>query len=433
MRVTTMARSEAMLERGVTRGVLVLAALSLALSGVGLTACGKDEVKAPEEAPGSRVAIQVSPSSLASVEDVHYTLTVATTAVPPAVVWTRSVTSQAFGDGRGSLTYVGPCDASTPTNTVTVQVDALIGPEGPLTSWADPGPVSQTVACDPNADTQVTFDLTLARAAEQGFVDVAINFGDIFCSAKLDCLEAFLHNASGARDTTIIVALACSSGQGSNTILQLDSPELVCTDGTRTTIDLSAGPGNTGQTGPHVYQVASYRQKEQVPGAEKCAWNTAIGLDLGSFDPSDPVDCVLRARATASPEAWTDAQTPAGAVWPYIEWEVPVVTASVLSCTEHPLDVPGSGVATRYATPEDRKHFAAALDCGACAEAHCAVALQGHLCDGTQSSAAGPVQLRSTPDGVVVVADGVPASAPMLLPEGYALQGCCADPCCDWP
>jgi len=339
----------------------------LAIALATLAACQAEP--APDDTPGARVAIAVAPLSLPGITDATYTLSVT---AGSDTVWTRSITSSAYGDGGGSASYVGPCDASVGDNAVSLTVDALLGPGGtPITSWNDPGTISRTVTCAANADTPVQFDITLARAANQGFFDVAVTFDDIFCSAKLDCADALLHNADGARDTTFVVAFACTTGSGSTTELHLAPPTLSCSDGTSLAVDPTLGPGNTDESNAHVYQVASYRGREGFGGIEKCFWNTAIGVDAATFTPGGGVSCTLSAKASASSAAWADGQTPEGQLWPYVDFSVQVVSDGALVCANHPLDVDGSGVATAYAQPDARETLAFGMSCGGCSGGPC--------------------------------------------------------------
>ena len=386
---------------------------------------------APPAAAGARVAVAIAPLDLPSVGNASYRLTVTNGAAPAETVWSRTVDADAYGDGAGGVSYVGPCDASTPLNTVTVELLHLYSPSGAeITDYLSPGPLSRTATCLADADTAVHFDITLARAAQQGFFDVAVSFDDVFCSAKLDCLDAFLFNAAGQRDTTVVVAFACTTGAGTTTTLHLDTLAVTCTDGTTTEVVPTAGPGNTGQTGPHVYQVATYRGQEQLAPYQKCYWNTAIGLDLESFGAGSTTDCTLSARASASQVAWDAGAVPDGAVWPWMKWTVPLVTDGQLVCSQHALNAPGSGVTTEYTRPGDASvSFAASMDCASCVGGACTASLHGHACAGALAGVSGPVVFRSTAAGVVVSVEGI-ASAPMPLPAGYTLAGCCADPCC---
>ncbi|TNF30476.1 MAG: hypothetical protein EP329_13700 [Deltaproteobacteria bacterium] len=392
-----------------------------------LLACSA-RTPAPDR-PGARVAIAVAPLDLPGIGDATYTVTVRNGG--DEVVWTREVTSSAYGDGSGAFSYVGPCDADLASNTVTIELTHLYASGGAERfDFDNPGPLSRVAVCRADTDTPVTFDITLVREANQGFFDVAVSFADIFCSAKLDCIDQFLYNAAGERDQTVIVALACTTGAGTATILHLDNLEVDCSDGTQTQIVPTAGPGNTGQTGAHVFQVATYRGAEQLAPYQKCYWNTAIGLDMASFAGDTTTDCTLRTRASASEIGWLDGQTPEDATWPYIQWEVPLVTDGALVCSQHQVNVPGSGVTTEYAVPGGaRVRFAAAMPCSTCVAGSCVASLQGKLCTGQLAGVADPVVFRETPEGVVV-AIGSAESAATPLPDGYTLEGCCADPCC---
>ena len=360
------------------------------------------------------------------VTDVVYQVKVRNTATPPALVWERTLRSSDYGDGAGSLTYVGPCDASTDTNTVHLEVLELHAFDGPITDWVNPGELVQSARCAANADMRVSFDVTLARRASQGFFDVAVNFDDIFCSAKLDCLSELLHHGD-QRDTTLVAAFACTTGAGTPTVLHVDAFELACSDGS-VWIDSVQGPGNTNQTSAHVFQVATYRGKEGLPTFETAYWNTAIGLDLASFPPPSMVDCTLRGRATASQSDWSDGMTPAGQLYPYIQWDVEVVRDGALVCGHHPLDG-GTGVETRYAKPPERVRFAGAMPAASCEDGTCDVVRKGAICSGSLAGVAGPVLFAGTPQGVIVTMNGQ-ESDPMPLPSGYNLTGCCADVCC---
>jgi len=124
-----------------------------------------------------------------------------------------NVCSGQFGDGRGGISYVGPCDAQARNdqNVVEIElVDLYTGdPAVALASdeYRNPCPVGGgqcklSVACEENADAAVVSNLTVMRDAIQCFFDIAVNFEGIFCSAKVDCLAeplVFDPMRSGAR------------------------------------------------------------------------------------------------------------------------------------------------------------------------------------------------------------------------------------------
>ena len=337
----------------------LLAATSLAA--VALTACSE----ASTPGPRGQVAITVSPLSLAGITEATYTVTVTNASAGGGeVVWSRALTSTRYGDGAGSLSYVGPCDASTGVNTVILDLTELRGAGGPLApgSFADPTPITREVVCTENADTAVVFDMTIARTAQQGFFDVAVAFRDVFCSAKLDCENretgadlALLHDATGARAMTVVLGFACAGSLSGPTFLYLDDPVIDC-DGYALDVRVDpSGRGNVPLATPpnanadgYLFAAAVYRG---VEGTGHIAyWNVALGLDASRFASAGV--CTLRARATASTEPFP--QTPLGfplppaTVYPVIDWAVQLSDATDRTCSTHEVNVSGSDVATQY-------------------------------------------------------------------------------------
>jgi len=319
------------------------------------TAC--DASPAP---PGERVAVAIAPLDLAGVANADWRLTI--TNGSDETVWTRDVDADGYGDGAGSVSYVGSCDADDNDNTVTIELLGLESAGGAAIapgSYRNPGPISREFTCVADADVAVDFDVTVARAAEQGFFDVAISFADIFCSAKLDCVDEddqplrLLHDASGARGPTAVVALACTADTAAaSTELYLDPLEIDCADRSAT-VDPTAGPGRL-TTGagidqlpgtPALYAAQVTRGSEQLAG--KVYWNTMLGLDP-TVD-----DCWLTTTATAYPGTLEGGVTPAGSTWPLVRWSVQLTDdADQVACTSHELDGTPSGVATIYAQPD---------------------------------------------------------------------------------
>jgi hypothetical protein len=308
---------------------------------------------------GPGVAISVAPLSLPGVSDATYTLTV--TNDGGDVVMTRSLTSSAYGAGDGSISYVAPCDADDNDNTVSLELLELRGPGGALidpATWRNPGELSRDFTCVEGADVAVTFDLTIARAATQGFFDVAVVFDDIFCSAKLDCVDEddqpllLLHDGDDGRARTAVVALACTGGPGAvATTLYRSALTVTCSGGTAV-VDPSAGPGNLGfgsgisGTDGLLFGAAVYAGTEQL-GYNKRYWNVLLGLGPAA------TGCTLTATATATSGTFEASTTPAGNAWPYIDWDVALTNgAGVTVCAHHPLDGVGleAGVATEYTT-----------------------------------------------------------------------------------
>ena len=327
-------------------------------------------LRAPEQTkpPGAEVVIEVAPLTLPGVTDVTYTLTVVTAS---ETIWTRQVSSSQFGDGAGALSYVGPCDGTVNPNTVQLVVDAIQMVDGALVEgvdFANPAPagrpLERDITCTPDTDTRVTFDITVARAARQGFFDVGVEFEDIFCSAKLDCvktteagtepLELLFNPHTNVRERTAVVALACTAGpDAGDTWLHMDDLVVTCAGGQTFSVSPNLGPGNLSPSFPGppntadlFFQTAVFRGYEPLAGANKGYWNVALGLNADAFDTLGP--CTLHAAATATDGNLTNGATRVGATWPYIEWNVTLVDVDGdLACTSH-AHGDGSGVTTAY-------------------------------------------------------------------------------------
>lgn len=285
---------------------------ALAVALLALAACGQGPPPAQDD--HARVAITAAALRLPGISDVAYTVTVRNGA--DQVVWSKAVSSAQYGDGAGAFAYVGTCDADSNPNQVQLVIDRLVDSDGATidpATYRNPSPVIQPVTCVANTDTPVLFDITVVRAAQQGFFDVAVEFDEIFCSAKLDCQDAFLHSqSSGERGPSAILGFACTAGNGDPTWLYFaDDVVLQCGDRTYF-VDPTGGPGNLGADPPALFQIAVYRGREAFAGLEKCYWNVAFGLD-----PSE-APCTLTAQATATSKAFVDGHTPTGAVRPEI-------------------------------------------------------------------------------------------------------------------
>jgi len=372
-----------------TRAARVAMAMILGLFGA--SACDDASPSTAEPALDVRLAAL----DLATVGEVVWDVQVLGAGDPAAVVWQRRLTSSRYGDGAGSASTVGPCDADASPNTVRVWVVGLY--DAPL-SAAEAGafaagspaaiaapslafqnptaaaPLSRAVACTPNGDNAVQFDVTLARPAMQGFFDVAIAFNAIFCSAKFDCCtptegggcadSALLFDASGQRGRTFVLGLACTAGLDDTvaTTLYLDDLTLDCnltSDASTVAADLTLDP-NPPEPGnlcvaaddalsscdalteadpdrvdadAYLFQAAVFRGTEALTSgggaAHKVYWNVALGVR-----PSI-AGCTLRTAATADDGADdTDGvtaattgdggQVAAGQVYPFVRWEVPL-------------------------------------------------------------------------------------------------------------
>ena len=314
--------------------------------------------------PRGSVAIEVAPLDLPGIVDADYTIAVTNgSAGGGENVWTRDVSSQAYGDGGGSVSYVGSCDAATGTNTVILTLTALYDVDGEVAvgSYMNPTPIEREITCVENADTAVTFDITLARRAEQGFFDVAVQLEDIFCSAKLDCQREdgsdleLVHDSDGARGMTAVLGFACTGSLSGTTFLYYDDPVISCSglaqdirvDPTGLgNVDLGSAP--SANADGYLFGASVFRGVEGFAG--KAYWNVAFGLDSDVFASAGT--CVLTQRATASSDAFPQEPggfpLPPGSVYPVIDWQVTLSDATHRVCTNHEVNAAGSGVETHY-------------------------------------------------------------------------------------
>ncbi|TNF25186.1 MAG: hypothetical protein EP329_23490 [Deltaproteobacteria bacterium] len=316
-------------------------------------------IQAQPGGPEGRLAIDVAPLNLSGITNADYVLTVHNGPNGTGdVVWTRAMSSQQYGDGSGSLSYVGTCDASTGTNTVTLELTNLYDVSGtvPVGTYMNPTPVTRQITCVENADVAVQFDVTLARQADQGFFDVAVQFKDMFCSAKLDCQNAdgtdldLLHNASGARDMTVVLGFACTGSLTGTTYLYMDDLVVDCTGQALDVHVAPVGLGNvtpTANPGGYLFGAAVYRGVEGFAG--KAYWNVSLGLDASKFAALGT--CTLTTRATASdtpfPQEALGFPLPPGTIYPVIDWDVVLSDASGRVCTGYQVN-DGPEVMTHY-------------------------------------------------------------------------------------
>jgi len=335
--------------------------------------------------------------NLQGVGDVVWDVEVVNGADPAQVVWQKRLSSTGYGDSTGSASYVGPCDADPGVNENTVKVwvvgvysspvatlgtfasGAVGGATTPDVEFQNPttaGALTQVATCQENADVFVQFDVALMRPAQQGFFDIAVNFNNIFCSAKFDCCADtdangcaadgtediyLLFDAAGVRSSTMVLGFACTAGAtaGVETELYLDALQLDCTSPTAETFaaDITLNPsgpaGNQCTAGAdgmstctgvvtesngvdadaYLYQLAIFRGLEQLQSggidAQKVYWNLALGV-MRAETGADITDCWLRTQGTADDANGTSivalGNIAAGAVYPYIQWDVDLAT-----------------------------------------------------------------------------------------------------------
>ncbi|MFT7579752.1 MAG: hypothetical protein ACI9MR_001418 [Myxococcota bacterium] len=411
-----------------TKSLLTLIAIAGVVSG-----CSQAE----EGALAEGLRITVAPLTLDNVEEVSYGIKVRSAT---ETVWERTgLTSTQYGDGQSAVTYIGPCDASNNPHTIELTIEEIRADGQALVDPGDfinPAPAGQPlrqvdVTCVENGDVLVAFDITVIRNAQQGFFDVAVNFDDIFCSAKVDCRDAFLHDpTTDDRGASAIVGFACTAGENSPTYLHTSDLTLSCTGAAGTVTYPLANGGGLGQHGPvtaagvgvpGVFDWATYQGNESLTSngepLQKCFWNRAVGLDLTSFQAGGVTSCTLSGIATASetPEI-SDVLGGTSSSYPIIRFSVDVLSEGTTLCENQPLNGDGSGVTTEYVTsdtdPTTLQPFTGTLSCGD----------KVVVCDPNN-------QVQQVGDSITVTSGG--ASITMPLPDGMDLDdSCCVDGCC---
>jgi len=181
----------------------------LLLGALGAASCA--DIPDGSAPAGPTLTVAVAALNLVGVGDVVWDLEVVNGGATPQTVWQRRVSSSGYGDGAGSASYVGTCDAGANPNTVRVWVvgvygaavadagtfdrgatdgaGAVTGTPLPFENPTAAGPLTRDVICAANGDVAVQFDVALMRPAQQGFFDIAISFNDVFCSAEFDCCD----------------------------------------------------------------------------------------------------------------------------------------------------------------------------------------------------------------------------------------------------
>jgi len=395
---------------------------------------------------GGSLKVKVAPLDLQGIDNAIYTVSVVNAL--GQTVWSETVDANQYGDGKGDITYVGPCDASAGANpnVVTVTLESLVDDTGETLvdgAWKKPPPLVKQVTCLPNADVLVEFNITVLRSAEQGFFDIAVNFDDIFCSAKMDCQDELLHRPGpdGKRDLTAVVAFACTAGTKGDgtpedTYLYWGDAAIVCRDGATVVqtypVQTHLAPGNNGPiystTGAPVigvYQSATYRGTEDFQDIDKCYSTFALGLDTAVLG----ANCTFEATATASADRFTEPelQTPPNTVYPIVRWAVPLTRAGDLVCVPNPINATGSFVQTEY-TDFAGAPLQVGMACGG------EPFTRGVTCTGTSESEP-EVTFIPQPGGQVMVSHNGQTYGPFALPADTSLETssaeCCIDPCCE--
>lgn len=295
-----------------------------------------------------------------------------------------TICSGDYGNGRGGdITFVGTCDASTDSdgdslngvqNRVTVWIDGLYNDAGSadVGEWRDPCPAQGCqlqVDCVENKDSLAEFNFTIMRSAQQGFFDIAVDFQDVFCSAKFDSCYLheegaqddehieLLYGAGGDRDWTGVFAFACTAGADTathdvKTNLLYSSVTVTCGENTfRIDPTAQAGNASVGGTLGEVLHYGIYRGTEQLKcdgqSCNKVYWNLAVSLDdLAALGGG----CSIGFEATVNDDNdgfTAGLPTAIGLAYPYVVVETDLTSNGAAFCQANPLNS-GNGVRTEY-------------------------------------------------------------------------------------
>ncbi len=400
-----------------TSAIVFLACVTCPFTSLGCTGG-----QAPDTSSGANISVTVAPLDLPLMTDACYGLSVFGTADilsmhEDTLVWKQpSLCASDYG-AEGGIRFTGICDAQAGgfdengsaldvdhNNTVMLVLndiytggdwdgDGVALSEGqdyinpcPAVADGEDNDCILKVPCTANQDKKVLFNLTVMRDAQIGFFDTVVKFHDVFCAAKLDCLDddnstlTYLHNPDAdppGDGPTAVLGFACLGGAQDDNATQiymyLDNLEITCATGTgdtyavtRTaTIDPSGGPGNLAapdldQTGsPNVLFGAAVNTGEGFQGMQ--FWNVLLGLNL----PGVPGEtCTLHTTGTVSEDPLNDNATPAATRYPYIDWTLDLTEDGNRSCTRHPLNGEEGGVATQYTALDAITSFDNALAFG---------------------------------------------------------------------
>ncbi|MFO0749507.1 MAG: hypothetical protein U1F43_28130 [Myxococcota bacterium] len=399
---------------------------ALATASLLLGACGSGSTSIPD---GPHLTIDVAALGEA-VGDAVFALTVVD--AEGATVAHEDELSAARYGAAGGFDYLVPCEPGSDyrVELVLLRLVDAFGHEIPAGTWHNPTsaahPLVQSATCS-EAGLPVSFALDLAMNAADGFFDIGVRFDDVFCSAKVDCVDdddqplRLLYRGDGTRGETVVFALACTAG-GGPTWLYLDDLEVTCGGlATPLVVDPQQPEGNTGARSPALYETAVYHGVQIVGDQQICYWNAALGIDVGT----NAASCVLHTRGTAADTQWRDSQSPADHVYPVIDVDVPLTDPlGHIQCGHHPVAADGP-VAVRYTDGVSGEAFDRSRACGF----ETVPFPRDVECDGTlDGQGITFTDLGSGRFDVHFGSDGL--AAPLSLPVGRSLASCCANPCC---
>lgn len=305
-----------------TRMLMTLAAL--AASATFASSC----TDSPIDQPSGEVQIAIAPLDFPDIVGATFELTIFDS-LDTVIYYNPAVSSDEFGTPDGRTVYVAPCSAGhsptpgvgapgTEVNTVRVRLleVRIAGGQRLTPSKGDaifPPAVSRDVVCTENADVRADFLLTIARRAQQGFVDVVMQVQDIFCSTKLSCEQQLMADPRSpyTPGPTLVTGFACTDGEvaapgthyvGFTGELCCNGAELGDPTCTRLGIDETTGEPVWSGLGVGVLDTQSYMDSEAILG--KVFHNTTWRLDPAAVEGG----CIFYGEGYFN---WTEDGSPA--------------------------------------------------------------------------------------------------------------------------
>ena len=386
----------------------------------GSLGCAEDGPK------GSTFAINVAPLD-GAVAQACYKIEVFEAGSPAAFtttneVWTEANLCSGTGNGpqfgvNGELRYTGTCsdsegDPNGTVNSVRLTINTLQDADGD--SLLDDGATNPCPAatgltgdngcivqapCITNQDTPIEFDLTVAVQATIGFFDIAVRFDEIYCAAKVDCVEEdgttalnFLQRPDGTDGRTAVVGFACM-GAGEFSLLLNDvtvhcqsGADVACTTNAQCAgsnphcdtalgicasrvayVELGTNPAASADKEGNVVPIEAPAAASDIlfgaainhgtgngasAGQDVFYSNVLLGLNNNGVAGET---CTLRTWFTADEPLFEIHDTslwyttPANSRYPLIDYHVDLTGGATVTCTQHPLGG-ANGVETVYQT-----------------------------------------------------------------------------------
>ncbi|MCA9519141.1 MAG: hypothetical protein KC635_29600, partial [Myxococcales bacterium] len=300
-----------------------VAALALAVAATAASgACADGGAKS---GIASSFRVEVAPLPLSGLTNATYVVTVTDGA--GARLYESTVSADRYGDGISAISFDAPCHPDAPQHRIALALDSLETVAGKLVSGVDfdnPAPLDAPVevgrTCVAGDVVPVRFELAPARRTSTGFFDVAVEWDDLLCRARLACdadpdskvVPVLVDPLTGEPGPTALLELACAAPPGDPVVLYM-STVLVRCGGQLFPVDVAAGPGllDPPYDDPEadlLFQAAITRSQGAVGGYDVTSWQVALGLNPVALAALPA--CTVEAAATAARTAFPGDATP---------------------------------------------------------------------------------------------------------------------------